>query len=131
MRTGKKIDIKELENSTCVKRTRNTAALGPLVNHYLGKTTVACKSDATVAAWAGYRVLARDENGNLVSAFDGSAYIPGIWREETAMADHGGGFYYYRERELAVITTRSGATFAQSVSEGKCLVLCEVECSGK
>ena len=131
IRSGRKIDIKELENSTCVKRAKNTTALGQLINHYLGKTTLACKSGAKVAAWTGYKVLARDEKGNLVSAFDGSAYVPGIWREETAMTDHGGGFYYYREKELAVLTTRSGATFAQSVSEGKSLVLCKVECSGK
>ena len=131
MRSGKKLDIKELENSTCVKRAKNTAALGQLVNHYLGKTTVACKSGATVAAWTGYKVLTRDVYGNLVSAFDGSAYVPGIWREETATAGHRGGFYYYREKELAVITTRSGATFAKSVSEGKTLALCKVECSGK
>ena len=131
IRSGKKIDIRQLENSTFVKRAKNTAALGQLVNHYLGKTTVACKSGATVATWTGYKVLARDGNGSLVSAFDGSTYVPDIWREETAMADHGGGFYYYRERELAVIKTRSGAMFAKSVSEGKTLVLCKVECSGK
>ena len=131
MRSGKKLDIKELENSTCVKRAKNTAALGQLVNHYLGKTTVACKSGATVAAWTGYKLLARDENSNLVSAFDGSAYLPGIWREETAMAAHDGGFYYYGAKELAISTTRLGATFAKSVSEGKSLVLCKVKCSGK
>ena len=131
IRSGRKIDIKELENSTCVKRAKNTTALGQLINHYLGKTTLACKSGAKVTAWTGYKVLARDEKGNLVSAFDGSAYVPGIWREETAMTDHGGGFYYYGDKELAVTTTRSGATFAKSVSEGKSLVLCKVECSGK
>ena len=84
-----------------------------------------------MATWTGYKVLARNEKGNLVSAFDGSAYVPGTWREETAMTDHGGGFYYYGDKELAVTTTRSGATFAKSVSEGKSLVLCKVECSGK
>ena len=131
VRSGKRIDIKELENSTCVKRAKNTSALGQLVNHYLGKTTVACKSGVTVAAWTGYKVLARDEKGSLVCAFDGSAYVPGIWREETAKAGHGGGFYYYGEMQLAVTTTRCGATFAKSVSEGKSLVLCKVECSGK
>ena len=131
MRSGRKIDIKELDNSTCVKRAKNTAALGQLVNHYLGKTTVACKSGTTVAAWTGYKVLARDKKSSLVSAFDGSAYVPGIWREETAKAGHGGGFYYYGEMQLAVTTTRCGATFAKSVSEGKSLVLCKVECSGK
>lgn len=89
MRSGNKIDIKELENSTCVKRAKNTTALGQLVNHYLGKTTLACKSGAKVAAWTGYKVLARNEKESLVSAFDGSAYLPGIWREETPMTDHG------------------------------------------
>ena len=131
MRSGKKIDIKKLETSTCVKRAKNTAALGQLVNHYLGKTTLACKSGATVATWTGYKVLARDGNGSLVSAFDGSTYVTDIWREETAMGDHGGGFYYYGAMELAISTTRLGATFAKSVSEGKSLVLCKVECSGK
>ena len=126
MRSGK-----ELENSTCVKRAKNTAKLGQLVNHYLGKTTIACKSGATVAAWTGYKVLARDVNGNLVSAFDGSTYVPGIWRDETAMADHSGGFYYYGDKGLAICSTRRGATFAKSVSEGKSLVLCKVKCSGK
>jgi hypothetical protein len=131
MRSGKKLDIRELENSTCVKRAKNTAALGQLVNHYLGKTTLACKSGAKVAAWTGYKVLARNEKGSLVSAFDGSAYLPGIWREETATAGHRGGFYFYADKELAISTTRLGATFAKSVSEGKSLVLCKVECSGK
>ena len=131
MRSGKKLDIKELENNTCVKRAKNTAKLGQLANRYLGKTTLACKSGATVATWTGYKMLARDVNGNLVSAFDGSAYVSGIWREETAKAGHRGGFYYYGDKELAVTTTRSGATFANSVSEGKSLVLCKVECSGK
>ena len=131
MRSGKKLDIKELEKSTCVKRAKNTAALGQLVNHYLGKTTVTCNSGAKVATWTGYKVLARSDKGSLVSAFDGSAYVPGIWREETAMTDHGGGFYYYGAKELAISATRRGATFAKSVSEGKSLVLCKVECSGK
>jgi hypothetical protein len=67
----------------------------------------------------------------LVSAFDGSAYVPGIWREKTATAGHRGGFYDYGDKELAVSSTRHGATFAKSVSEGKSLVLCKVECSGK
>ena len=69
IRSGKKIDITELESSTCVKRAKNTSALGQLVNHYLGKTTVACKSGVTVAAWTGYKVLAKDDKGSTCQCF--------------------------------------------------------------
>lgn len=131
MRTGKKLEIKELENSTCAKRAKSTTALGQLVNHYLGKTTVACKLGATVAVRTGYKVLAETADGSLVSAFDSSGYEIGKWRMEAAKADHGGGFYYYCEKVLAVEATRRGETFTKSVSESKTLVLCEVEYSGK
>jgi hypothetical protein len=69
MRSGKKLDIRELENSACVKRAKNTTALGQLVNHYLGKTTLACKSGTKVVTWTGYKVLARDENGSACQRF--------------------------------------------------------------
>jgi hypothetical protein len=131
MRSGKKVEVKELENSTCAKRAKSTTALGQLVNHYLGKTTVACKKGAKVAVRTGFKVLAKTADGRLVSAFDGSEYETGTWRMEAAKAGHGGGFYYYCERELAIDATRRGETFAKSVSEGKTLALCTVEYSGK
>lgn len=131
MRSGKTVDVKELENSTCVKRAKSTTALGQLVNHYRGTTTVACKPGATVAVRTGFKVLAKTIDGQLVSAFDGSEYQVGTWRMETAKADHGGGFYFYSDKELAISTTQSGETFARSVVEGKTLILCTVEYSGK
>lgn len=43
-RTGRKITAQVAEKATCAKRAKNTTALGQLVQHYLGKQTIACKS---------------------------------------------------------------------------------------
>jgi hypothetical protein len=129
-RAGRKITAKVVEKATCAKRTKNTTELGQLANHYLGKTTVACKRSDVVVSTA-YKVLARTDDGRLVSAYDGSEYKIGKWRSETAKPDHGGGFYYYMDDMLAIDATTRGNTFHDSVTAGKVLVLCEVEISGR
>jgi hypothetical protein len=131
IRSGKKVEVTELENNTCAKRAKNTTALGQLVNHYLGKKVVACKPLGKVDISSGYKVLAKSEEGRLFSAFDDSEYAIGKWRVEAAKEDHCGGFYFYADMKLAIDATRRGETFASSVSDGKTLVLCEVEYSGK
>jgi hypothetical protein len=131
MRSGKKAAVTELENSTCAKRAKNTTALGQLVNHYLGKKDIACKPLGKITIHTGYKVLAKTDDGKLVSAFDDSEYQAGMWRIEAAKADHGGGYYFYNDMTLAIHATKRGETFALSVSAGKTLVLCEVEYAGK
>ena len=129
-RTGRQPTVEDIEKSTCAKRAKNTTALGQLVKHYLGKTTVACKK-AHVPITTAYKVLAKTTDGRLVSAYDDSEYKVGIWRSEAAKADHGGGFYYYLDDALAIDATKRGDTFAASVAAGKELVLCEVEIKGR
>lgn len=130
IRENRKVRVQELDSRTCAKRAKNSLELGDLVKHYTGKTVVACKAPSVVVETA-YKVVAQAADGSLVSAFDGSLYKPGVWRAERAEEDHGGGFYCYRDSETAVRMTQSGGTFAASVSEGKSLVLCEVEISGR
>ena len=127
---SRKISVTKIDSSTCVKRAKNTLILGQLVNHYLGKTKVKCKS-SVIKQWAGYKILAKDTQGALFSAFDGSEYLIGQWRIETVQPDHGGGYYYYRDQALAVEATSNGTTFSARVSSGKALMLCEVEVSGR
>lgn len=129
-RTGRKIAAQVADKATCAKRAKNTTALGQLVNHYIGKATIACKKPATPATTA-YKVLAKSTDGRLISAYDGSEYKPGKWRSEAAQPDHGGGFYYYLDDALAIGATKRGHTFAESVAVGKTLVLCEVEIRGR
>jgi membrane-bound inhibitor of C-type lysozyme len=47
-----------------------------------------------------------------------------------ARPDHGGGYYCYADQSVAVDATERGDTFSERVSEGKSLVLCQVEIAG-
>lgn len=130
IKAGRRLDVRELENATCVKRAKNTRVLGQLVGHYLGVTKVACASPAPSSRLA-YKVLALLPDGRLASAYDGSEYEVGEWRHETVQPHHGGGFYFYRDEALAIAATERGDTFANSVVAGKKLVLCIVEFAGR
>jgi hypothetical protein len=124
------VTVTELDGRTCAKRAKNANKLGQLTRHYLGLEHVKCATPH-VQSSLGYKVVAKTPEGALVSAFDGSLYKPGTWRSEAAQDDHGGGFYYYESEDLAIKTTQRGHTFARCVSEGKSLVLCAVEVSGR
>ena len=129
-RAGRKLTVEDIEKATCAKRAKNTAALGQLVKHYLGTTTVACKK-ARVPVTTAYKVLAKTDDGRLVSAYDDSEYKVGVWRSEAVKPDHGGGFYYYLDDTLAIDAIKRGTTFVASVAAGKELVLCAVEIKGR
>lgn len=130
VKAGRKFQVRELENATCVKRAKNTRVIGQLVGHYLGETKVACASPSSPSRLA-YKVLALLPDGRLASAYDGSEYKVGEWRHETVQPHHGAGFYFYRDDALAIHATERGETFASSVSAGKKLVLCSVEVAGR
>lgn len=129
-RSGRKTSVVDVEKATCAKRAKNTTELGQLAKHYLGKTTVACKK-AHVPVSTAYKVLAKTDDGKLVSAYDDSEYKVGVWRSEAAKPDHCGGFYFYLDDTLAIDATTRGSTFHESVTAGKALVLCQVEIKGR
>ena len=130
LKSSRGIDVMSVDSATCIKRAKNTVALGELVKHYQGKLVVKCKPPST-STWTGFKVLAKDGEGRLVSAYDGSVYCVDKWRSQAVREDHGGGFYYYLHQQLAIDATGRGHTFSESVSAGKSLVLCEVEVSGR
>ncbi len=129
-RVRRSLSAEELDTATCVKRAKNTEALGDLVRHYTGANVVACKTPHVVAERA-YKVLARGADGALCSVFDESAYRTGVWRSERAEADHGGGFYFYWSEQDALAGLAGNTTFAAAWTEGVELVLCEVEVAGR
>lgn len=124
------VTVKTLDSATCLKRAKNTTKLGQLVGHYQGAVIVKC-ARPTVDTHMAYKVLAKADDGRLVSAFDGSIYELGTWRIQAAIENHKGGYYCYFDKTLAINATKQGTTFNRNVTEGKNLVLCEVEVSGR
>lgn len=129
-RVQRSLRAEEVDTATCVKRAKNTKALGELVRHYTGAKPVACKTPQVVVEPA-FKVLARHADGTLRSVFDGSEYRAGVWRSEQAAPDHGGGYYFYWSEEEALAGLAGNTTFAAAWAEGLELVLCEVEVSGR
>ncbi len=128
--TRRKLQVQQLDATTCVKRAKNTRRLGELVAHYTGGPEVRCKSP--MQAWFyGYKVVARDDDGSLRSVFDGSLYELEKWRQDVARRDHDGGLYYYRSLDAALEAIRHQQTFLPIYEVGKTLALCEVEAAGR
>jgi len=129
-RSGRKLTSRELESATCAKRAKNSTKLGQLVAHYSGGAVLPCPSPTVVVETA-FKVLAEDVDGQLRSVYDDSTYELDKWRVEAVKADHGGGFYFYLDRDLALAAVQRNETFNQAWTQGKKLVLCEVEVSGR
>jgi hypothetical protein len=129
-KVGRKVTATEVDSATCVKRAKNTEVLGQLVGHYLGGAPVKCKASAPEPC-GGFKVVAREPDGRLVSAYDGSEYTIGAWRKDVAVPNHGGGLYFYRDEDQAASSTERGETFAACVAAGKQLVLCRVKVAGR
>lgn len=110
-RTDRKGTAAEVDSATCAKRAKNTESLGQLVGHYLGVKLVKCKTSAPAPRVA-YKVLAKEADGRLVSAYDGSEYVQGLWRRDLARPNHGGGLYLYFDEAQAICATERGRTFA-------------------
>lgn len=128
--TRRKLQVQQLDATTCVKRARNTRRLGELVAHYSGGPEVRCKSPLH-ARFHGYKVVARDGDGTLRSVFDGSLYELNRWRQDAARPEHEGGLYYYRNLDATLDGVRRQQTFLPRYADGKTLTLCEVETAGR
>lgn len=77
-----------------------------------------------------FKVLARTVSGPLVSVYDDSVYKPVTWRSQKAREEHGGGFYVYLSPDSAKEAAQHNEIFASAWTQGKELVLCEVETRG-
>jgi len=77
----------------------------------------------------GYKAVTTDENGNLVSCWDGSDWSIGKTRTERSTDDHSGGYYYYRTMD-EVLTAAAENDIFGPLREHKTLVIIRVEASG-
>ena len=77
----------------------------------------------------GFKLVKRNEAGELVSVWDDSPWTLGVQRGERATSNHTGGFYYYRTAEEALEAASKNEVFGPMV-EHSGLVLLAVESSG-
>jgi hypothetical protein len=78
----------------------------------------------------GYKALTTDNEGNLVSCWDGSAWPLGKCRIEKATGNHQGGFYYYKTLDHVLEAAAKNEIFGE-LREHKNLVIAKVEVSGR
>lgn len=77
----------------------------------------------------GFKLVKRNEAGELVSVWDDSPWTIGVQRGERATSNHTGGFYYYRTAEEALEAASKNEVFG-SLHSHSGLVLVAVESSG-
>lgn len=78
----------------------------------------------------GYKMVMRNDDGELVSVWDGSPWVIGRTRVEAAAEDRAGGYYYYASLDDAVAAAAAGEIFGDARSHDR-LVAVEVEASGR
>jgi hypothetical protein len=129
-KSGRELLAEAIDGRTCAKRAKNSTKLGQLVRHFQGVEILACKPPV-VEVSQGYKVLARGADDTLVSVFDDSRYKRMTWRSQQARGEHGGGFYFYVSRDEALAAVKTNVVFNEEWTQGKQLVLCRVEVSGR
>ena len=128
--TGKiTVDDMESDKPRIMKLAKSGLPVGGVISAITGKKPAKIMVASNIKK-TGYKVLSRDANGCLVSAWDLSPWELGKTRVEAATADHTGGFYCYRHLDDCLTATRNSAVFGDARSHDD-LVITEVETSGK
>lgn len=113
------------------KLAKSDLPFGGIIAAITGKKAVKIKT-ATSAGQTGYKVVALDSTGALVSVWDASPWPVGQWRVERATNNHQGGFYYYATVGEAVAAAQNNEVFGNTGKDAnKTLVLVRVELKGR
>lgn len=126
-RHGKGVRVTPANKAVAAKAAKAAGELGQAIDVAEGRVKLVTTS---AKLRTGYKLVRRDEAGELVSAWDGSPWTLGVARTEAATEDHSGGFYYYRTEKEAVAAAERGEVFGQARAHDA-LVLVEVEVSGR
>lgn len=125
-RAGVKVEI--ANKALAAKAAKSTSTqLGAAIAIVTGKTSYSAPANKVRS---GYKLVMRDDSGELVSVWDKSSWALGKTRTEAATEDHRGGFYYYQSIEKAVAAAATNETFGEAIQHHR-LVVVEVEASGR
>ncbi len=126
------VDNRENDKHKIVKLSKSDLPLGGVIATITGKKNfkIKVKPSQMQSKKEGYKALQRDDEGNLVSVWDGSPWIIGKTRIEAATPNHDGGFYCYRTIEECINAAKNSDIFG-SCRDHNNLVIVRVETRGK
>ena len=127
-RQGRGVRVVEANKALAPKAAKAAGpVLGAAIAIVLGKSIYRAPANKIRT---GYKMVVRDESGELISAWDKSAWPLGKTRIEAATEDHRGGFYYYASIDEAINAAANNETFGDARQHRR-LVVVEVEASGR
>lgn len=124
---GKGVRVIPASKALAGKAAKSTEKLGDAISVVSGKTKYIAPANRVRK---GYKLVTRDDDGELVSVWDGSSWALGKTRVEAATENHRGGFYYYASMDKAISAAETNETFGNARLHHD-LVLIEVEASGR
>lgn len=124
---GKGVRVITVSKALAAKGAKTAIKLGDAIEIVTGKSTYHAPANKVRQ---GYKLVKRDDDGNLVSVWDGSSWKLGKTRTEAATEDHRGGFYYYASIDKALSAAAANETFGAARAHNDLIVL-EVEASGR
>lgn len=123
---GTGVRVEEASKAIAAKAAKQAGdGIGLALDILSGKA----KLDSSLEIRTGFKVVTRNEAGELVSVWDGSGWPIGKRRGEKATDSHDGGFYYYRTAEEALAAAKTKTIFQPDMHDQE-LVMLEVEASG-
>ena len=127
-RHGAGVRVSEANKAIAAKAAKsNGEMLGGAIAVCEGKATLAVKSIS--GKRTGFKLVAIDDCGELVSAWDDSSWALGKCRTEKSTPDHDGGFYYYRDLSECLDAAAKNDTFGYHRTHRR-LAVVSVDASG-
>lgn len=123
---GRGVRVSEANKAIAAKAAKGSGELGQAIEVCEGRAKLAVVTKPR----GGYKLVERNEAGELVSVWDDSPWALGVTRTEAATDDHTGGYYYYKTEVEAICAAWNNEVFGTARNHCN-LVLIEVCVSGK
>lgn len=124
---GAGVRVSEAPKAIAAKAAKGAGELGQAIEVCEGKAKL---HNPAREVRTGFKLVKRDESGELVSVWDGSSWALGVTRSQGATSNHTGGFYYYATAEDAIVDAKSNTVFGEARSHDG-LVLIMVSVTGR
>lgn len=121
------VRVAEAPKAIAAKAAKASGELGQAIDVCEGKAKM---HNPAKEVRTGYKLVKRNEQGELVSVWDESPWEIGVTRSQGATPDHSGGFYYYASENEALAAARENEVFGQARSHDG-LVMIEVRVTGR